>query len=359
MVKKYIQALEALSCKLVREGDDFDFLLLDNSQKESVVKYLLDNGFILTHQEKNKMNFKKYENTFLIDIDIDSDIVTEYLQTYFYDVEIVPELVQNYFFNSQKYAKCVNILRYTLLLRGYGKKYRDFFLENKHYIIENNYCLKYLIVSPFKKEFQNFEDFLAVIDRRYSALLKYVKLKYIIKFFQVKFFKKRAKVVTFLGIDGSGKTTVIEHLERDFGYHVFYLGDRSIRFSKLYTISFLKPLSIFIQYFEKLLRVLKIYILTFRGKNILTDRYYYFDGESFSLKGKIYTLLYNKLFIKPDIVIVLWADSQTILQRKQEVSQEEIELFNRSIERLPFKNVYTIKNENLDETLNKIIEILQ
>ena len=94
-----------------------------------------------------------------------------------------------------------------------------------------------------------------------------------------------------------------------------------------------------------------------KGKNIITDRYY-FQIEKDSLRGKIYDLLYNKLFIKPDIVIVLWADSEVILSRKQEMTQKDIELFNENIEKLPFKKSIKIKNDNIDDTLNEILKIL-
>lgn len=123
-------------------------------------------------------------------------------------------------------------------------------------------------------------------------------------------------------------------------------------------MKFLKPISIFIQYFEKLFRVVYIKLLTLRGKHIITDRYY-FEIKDDSLKSKIYDILYNKLFIKPDIVIVLHNTPETILQRKEEVSRKEIESFNKNIDILPFDKVVKIKNDNLDDTLTRILKVLK
>ena len=358
MVKKYQKSLEDLSCKLVRSGDDFDFILLDIAQRDAVKEYLLFHNFILFDEEENKLNFKKFEDTILIDIDIDIDINTIFLKTFFYDIKTEQALKELYFHDPKKYTKCVNTLRYTLLLRGFSKKYFNFFLENREYIINNNYCLKHLSSSPFRKPIKNFDTFLNIVKRDHFSLLSYLKFKYILQYLKVKFLRKRGKIITFLGVDGAGKTTVIEKLQKGLGYKSYYLGDRSIRWSKFYQVSYLKPISIFIQYLEKLLRVFKIYLFTLRGKNIITDRYY-FQEDRKSIKGKLYHLLYNKFFIKPDIVIVLWADSEVILSRKQEITQKDIEKFNKKIEELPFKNIVKIKNESLDITLNKILEIIR
>ncbi len=353
---KYYNQLEKLGCKLVREGDDFDFLLLNSKKLLAIYHYLHKEGFIFFKTEKNKWNFKKFENTILIDIDI--SITTEYIQTYFYDITINQELDKKYFENPKKYEKCVNTLRYMLLLRGFKKKYIDFFLKNKNYIEENNFCLHYLNKSPFRADFNSFDDFIKVVTRKHLYLFKYLRFKYYVQYFVVKFRKKRGKIITFLGIDGSGKTTIITHLQKDLGYQTYYLGDRSIYFTKLYKISYLKPISIFIQYFEKLLRVVGIYLTTLRGKNVITDRYYY-DISHNGLKSKVYNILYNKLFIKPDIVIVLWNSSEVILKRKEEVSAKDIEIFNQKIDKLPFKNIISIKNDDIDRTLNKILKILR
>jgi len=353
-----IKDLSSYHCKLVRSGSDYDFLLLDATQRDNVKTFLINKGFILFIEEKNKLNFKKYEQQKLIDIDIDTDIDTSFLKTFFYDIETTQALKQRYFTNPDSEKLCINAIRYMLLLRGFDKKYYQFFITHKDFILKHHFCLNYLSKNPFKKEFKSFEDFLGLIKRDTRLMFKYLKFKYIVQFYKVKFFKKKAKLISFIGIDGSGKSTIIDILSRDFGYKSYYLGDRSIKLSKLYQISYLKPISIFIQYFEKLFRVSKLQLYTLRGKHIITDRYY-FESNTTTLKGKVYNLLYNKLFLKPDIAIVLYADANTILKRKQEVSKQEIEEFNKHIKNLPFNNKVIIKNENLDTTLNQILEYLK
>ena len=358
MVKKYQKKLEEFSCKLVRSDGDYDYILLDEKYREDVINYLLSEDFVLFKEEKKSLNFKKFAQKDLIDIDIELDINSTFLKTFFYDVTIKDDLQTKYFKDPLRYKKCINILRYILLLRAYTPKYREYFLENREYLEENNYCLAFLSKSPFKKSFQDFESFLKVMQRDRLSLFTYLKTPYIFRYYKSKLFKKRGKMVAFLGIDGAGKSTVIDVLHKNLGYKVVYLGDSSIRFSKFYKIPFLKPLSIFVQYFEKLARVFKIYLYTLRGKNVLCDRYY-FETSSTGFKAKLYTLLYNKLFLKPDSVIVLYNDAEVILSRKQEVTKEEIESFNDEMPKLPFKNKECIKNDSLELTLNKILEIIR
>jgi len=353
-----IDKLNFYECKLVRSGDDFDFLLLNVDNRQIIKEFLLEKGFILFKEESNKLNFIKFHNGSLIDIDIDIDIDTLFLQTYFYDIKTTQDLKERYFQNSEKEKICVNTIRYILLLRGFNEKYLNFFIQNRDFILKNGYCLDYLTSLPFKREFKNFEDFLKVMKRDFFYMLKYIKFRYLIRYFEVKFFKKRGKVIAFIGIDGSGKSTIIDILNKNFGYKFFYLGDRSIKFSKLYKIKLLKPISIFMQYFEKFFRVGYIKFLTLKGKHILTDRYY-FEINTHGLRGKIYDILYNRLLIKPDLVIVLWADSEEILTRKHEASKEEIEKFNQNINNLPFNNKVIIENINLDKTLNEIVKVLK
>lgn len=356
-MKYLIKEIESFGAKLVREGSDLDFLLLDVKKRDKIKDFLLLKGFILFQEDEYSLNFKKYINAKLIDIDIDIDIDTLFVKQFFYDVSTNTELKEKYYENPQKYTPCVNTLRYMLLLRGFNKKYLDFFYKNKEFIIQNNYCLKYLDKTIFRKDFKDFNAFLRVVKRNKLNMFLYIRFEYILRYYKVKFLKKRAKLISFLGIDGSGKSTIIDIVSKDFGYKTIYLGDRSIKFSKLYQIKWLKPLSIFIQYFEKLFRVGYWKFLTFRGKNIITDRYYFeFRGNSF--KSKIYGFLYNKLFIKPDLAIVFYNDADVILSRKKEVTKKEIENFNKNIDKLPFENMMKIKNDSLDDTLNQILKVL-
>ena len=354
----FIYKLEELGCKLIREGDDYDFLLLKKENKSKVIALLLLEKFVFFKEEKNRLNFKKFHNAKLIDIDIELDIDTQFLQTFFYDIETTQTLKESYFEDTKREQVCVNTLRYLLLLRGYESKYYNYFIEHKEEIVERKYCLEYLTKGAFRRDIRSFEDFLKVVSREPLSLFRYLKFNYLVRFYKLKVVRKRGKIVTFLGIDGSGKSTIIEILEKSFGYESYYLGDRSIRFSSLYKKSYLKPFSIFVQYFEKLFRVFSIYIKTLRGKNILTDRYY-FQNTTEGFKGVLYNFLYNKMFLKPDMVIVLYDDAEIILQRKQEVSAQEIEKFNMEIASLPFTNIQSIRNRDIDDTLNKILELLK
>ena len=248
----------------------------------------------------------------------------------------------------------INTLRYMLLLRGFDKKYYQFFIENRKIIEKNNYFLDYLNKSPFKKDI-NFDGFLKVISRNPVYMFKYLKFKYLLNYYKVKLFRKRKFFVAVLGIDGSGKSTIINHLKQ-VGFKSVYLGDRSIKFSNFYKNRYFKPISFLFQYFEKLFLTIKAKLYSYKY-SIVTDRYFYWDKKD-SLKDKVYSFLYNKLFVKPDITFVLYNSPDIILKRKREVSKEEIEKFNKNIDNLPFKKIVKIKNDDIDTTLNLILKKL-
>ena len=350
-----IQTLqEKYSCNLLRKGDDIDFGLLDISKREEILNFLKSEDFICTFNTKSKMNFVKFYNQKVIDIDIDIELNTDYLNQFFYDIKIKKEYQKEYFKNPKKMNIAINTLRYMLLLRGFDKKYYQFFIENRKIIEKNNYFLDYLNKSPFKKDI-NFDGFLKVISRNPVYMFKYLKFKYLLNYYKVKLFRKRKFFVAILGIDGSGKSTIINHLKQ-VGFKSVYLGDRSIKFSNFYKNRYFKPISFLFQYFEKLFLTIKAKLYSYKY-SIVTDRYFYWDKKD-SLKDKVYSFLYNKLFVKPDITFVLYNSPDIILKRKREVSKEEIEKFNKNIDNLPFKKIVKIKNDDIDTTLNLILKKL-
>ena len=340
-----VQTLQTqFNCNLLREGDDIDFGLLDISKKNDICDFLKIEDFICTLNTKSKMNFIKFYNKKIIDIELN----TYYLTQFFYDIKIKKECQKEYFKNPKKMNIAIYTLRYMLLLRGFDKKYSQFFIENKEVIERNNYFLGYLNKSPFK----NFGVFLKVISLNLVYMFKYLKFKY---YYKVKFFRKRKFFITILGVNGSSKSTIIDHLKQ-VGFRSVYLGYRSIKFSNFYKNRYLKPISFIFQYFEKLFLTAKAKLYSYKYP-IVTDRYFYWDKKD-SLKYKVYSFLYNKLFIKPDITFVLYNKPNVILKRKQEVSKEEIDKFNKHIDNLPFKKNVKIKNNDIDTTLNLILKKL-
>lgn len=208
----------------------------------------------------------------------------------------------------------------------------------------------------------------------------------------------RGFVVTFSGVDGAGKSTVIENIafriEKQLRKQVVVLRHRPsilpilsvwskgkeqahldvieglprqgknksalssfIRFSYYYFDYFLGQ---FVVYFK--------YIL--RGKVVIYDRYY-FDFINDSKRSNIIlpkklTSFFYKFLLKPEFNFFLFADADIILKRKKELSKATIEKltadYHGLFESLQSKSdavVYqSINNIDLEATLNQVIKTI-
>ena len=360
--EKLIKELNSMGCNLLRDDSDIDFALLDKSKKEEVYNFLINEGFVCTGNDSKKMNFKKFIDSKIIDIDIDIEINTKYLKQYFYDIEIKEEFEQEYFYNPQKFQIAMKTVRYFMLLRGKVKKYRKFLIDNREIIENNNFYFTKLTKNPLKKDI-DFDIFLKLAQADKRAMIKYIKFKYIIYFillkFKYRFFKTRGKIIAIEGVDGAGKTTVIDILRQELDKPTLYMGERGFKYEKFYKRKksvFLKPFSLAGQYLEKIYRAIKARKLATRYGIVICDRYHNYSKTASSI---VFIDYFNKLFFflypKPDIKIVLWNTPEVILSRKQEVTKEYIEELNRNKE-LIYKNATFIKNDSIDDTLNLILK---
>ena len=206
-------------------------------------------------------------------------------------------------------------------------------------------------------------------------------------------------IITFSGVDGAGKSTVIEHvkerLEKTWRKRVvvirhrpsvlpilsawqygkkgaearsiqslprqgqnFGLGSSLVRFAYYYLDYVLGQTVIWLKY-------------TRRGHVVLYDRYYFDfinDGRrsNISLPTSLTKALYT--FVnKPQLNFFLYADPQEILRRKQELSASTIiqltqdyqELFGQLDARYRHSRYVPIKNHDLDQTLDLIGEYIR
>ena len=208
--------------------------------------------------------------------------------------------------------------------------------------------------------------------------------------------KSNGFIVTFSGVDGAGKSTVIENIayriEKQFRKKVVVLRHRPSVLPILSvwskgkekahqdTISslprqgknssFLSSLLRFTYYYcDYLFGQFVIYFKhILRGHVVIYDRYYFdFINDSkrsnIVLPKKISRFGYH-LLLKPKYNFFLFADANTILNRKKELSKETIEsltkdytqLFN-SLQSNSNSSVYMpINNIDLETTLNQIIK---
>lgn len=206
--------------------------------------------------------------------------------------------------------------------------------------------------------------------------------------------KSKGIILTFSGVDGAGKSTIIEHvkeiLEKKFRKRVVVIRHRPSILPILSAITKGKEqaekdaastlprqgtnqnkLSSFVRFMYYYVDYLfgQIYInfkYKYRGYVVLYDRYYY----DFILDSKRSNIVINPSIVRfgyrfvytPDLNFFLYADPDVILKRKQELSAETImeltkkykNLFSNYENRKLNKNYHSINNIELQDTLDYI-----
>jgi thymidylate kinase len=201
-------------------------------------------------------------------------------------------------------------------------------------------------------------------------------------------------IITFSGVDGAGKTTILssvkQYLVEQKGYKVKELRHRPGLFPILSAIkhgkkkaelltmqnnprsgtntSSLSSYLRFAYYFADYLigQAWVFFAFSLRGYVIIYDRYYFdFIADpkrtNLSINVKLATRLYS-LITKPDYNFFLYAPTATILSRKQELDAKSIEELTKNYLNLfehlsvKYKNskYLAIENIHLNDTLAKI-----
>lgn len=202
-------------------------------------------------------------------------------------------------------------------------------------------------------------------------------------------------VITFSGVDGAGKSTVIENIrwnldkqlrkkvvvirhrpslipilsawtkgkaqaEKDAAQSLprqgnnYSLASSALRFAYYYADYFLGQFYIYFRY-------------VMRGYVVLYDRYY-FDFINDSRRSNIklpagVTRFAYRLLLKPDLNFFLYADAQLILQRKQELdagtitrlTEQYLSLFSQLDQKSRTKRYIPVENTNLSQTLQFVM----
>lgn len=200
-------------------------------------------------------------------------------------------------------------------------------------------------------------------------------------------------IMTFSGVDGAGKSTVINHtrtmLEKKFRKQVIVLRHRPSLFPILSAwihgkkaaeekaastlprqgknSSKLSSLLRFMYYLADYL-IGQFYVYakyTAKGYIVLYDRYYFDfieDPKRTNLQlPRAFTRFFYRFIYKPEVNIFLHADVASILKRKQELAPEDIEHLTGAYKNLfkqfdeKYREQYiAIENEDLDKTLASI-----
>jgi len=206
---------------------------------------------------------------------------------------------------------------------------------------------------------------------------------------------KMGRIVTFTGVDGVGKTTLLDKMEqtliRHHGEKVIRLRHRpgilpiisAWRYGKAAaekrSVSCLPRQGTNKSQWQSLLRFAYYYSdyligqywvkarYCLLGYTVLYDRYYFdfiVDGKrsNIQLNSSCPLWLYRYL-LKPQLNFFFFADPATILARKQELSEEEIvsltQAYTQLFCKLKEKAVHTyhlIKNENKDMSIRQVLQ---
>ena len=395
---------------------DIDMMYRNASEKEldGIVKEILkETGLILT--QKIVQDYGEY--TYILSYPIPRERFQ--LQLDFYRViskgKIRNVLLEKDLLDNKRFYKLFYVpayydeLRYIIVRRTLKKdmteahiaKMQELCDADSLYKIEQdfgNVVAKHVseMIATGDKTFfyDNYQSFLYAILQMSK---KNYKVKERFKFYMFKLinypfkriFRTCGMTVAFLAPDGTGKSTVIEGINKTcsgsfYGIENYYFRPRVLKnighYNKLnpteeaktnnqphevqlngkvksiirfmfYNIDFLIGMNT------------KVYKEKMKKKLIVFDRYYYdyyadMTRYQYNLSSKV-ARIFRFLIPVPDIVIILDADSSVIRNRKQELTVEEIDKQRKAFQQVAkdIKNVVTINTEkSIDEVISNVTE---
>ncbi len=267
----------------------------------------------------------------------------------------------------------------------YGDKFTNRIIS---YLGNNNF-------DAIKKDNLKFKFFMYLHNLGY--------IKYLFQRVKKKIFKsnyEKSKLIIFMGVDGSGKTTTadntISFMKRYYGnksgkINYYYLGSQGGYILPLVKVAEFKDkikafftkekivkidksktkqvinnthgkLKEFLLIFEYICRYLKLqYLLKIRNKIVVSDRYLYDYFRTDNTDPKV-VQYFSKLFPKPDYIFMMDGDTQKFYDRKKEYSPEILQKHQYDlIYGLDKNNINFYKidaNQNEQEVLKSILKVL-
>ncbi|MDC0204492.1 hypothetical protein OAJ65_01705 [Flavobacteriales bacterium] len=364
----------------------------------------IDNFFIVLKQLSCKLDFKIIQSlnhsfktsNYYISKEFNEEVVILSLDVY-----------QNYVVKERLLFKSNYFLADKVLLKNFfipskRKEFLYYFIkkiikqdiDNKLDWLFSNYDKQVSFRSFFKNDYSNIETAFQLKDKEYFSnnkeillrdLLRSTNVSLILRFKNfIRLYKRIAYptglIISFLGPDGSGKSTIINILkERSLPFRridYFHLkpailsrkgnGQTVINphEKKPYWgfLSYLKlghfSLDYIFGYFIKILP------LKIKSALVIFDRYYddlLVDPKRYRYGGSILFASMTRFFIpKPDLCFVLIADEDVIYKRKQEVELNELtrqlKSYNSLIDGKQY--VYIDVNREVNEIVNEIEKII-
>ena len=397
------------SLKKIPNTSDLD-ILINPKDKKAIIE------FIATSNEVHKININSLSFASFIEVLFTDehflriDLIHQFKRKSIQMFDSAPILEntsltdENIKIPAIKYDFEYCLLFYFLNKSGIPQKYIDFFstLTGKEKDeIKNHILGKYNLEVDFdnlnqhSREIENSILTVLTKDKSNTGLSKIKnKFKYLKDTIKNTFLQK-GMIITFSGVDGAGKSTIIESakkaIQEKYRKKLVVLRHRpsilpilsSFKYGKknaeLRAATKLPRQGInnstisstlrFTYYFtDYLFGQIYIYIrYVCRGYIVLYDRYYFDfinDAKRSNIKAnkKLVKFLYHFVY-KPDLNFFLYADPEIILSRKKELKKTEINTLTKSYSSLfdEYQKNYSnskyvqIKNINLDETIDKVM----
>ena len=293
--------------------------------------------------------------------------------------------------DTAKYVVLFYILNNSKIPEKY-LKYQNA-LQNSNEVNDN------IFLEYFENNTNNKDKLIKIINSNpENKGINYIKNTFLYYMDSLKKFKNKGFILTFSGVDGAGKSTIIENIstmiEKQLRKPVVVIRHRHSILpilsvytkgkekAHLDTISSLPRQGKNKSFFSSLLRFGYYYMDYFvgqfyiyfkyvsKGTVVIYDRYYFdFINDSkrsnIVLPKKLTSFGYTFL-LKPNFNFFLYADAEVILKRKEELTKETIEALTKDYTelfvRLQDKNkssIYLpINNLVLEETLDKIMKTI-
>ena len=357
-LENVIKELENNNVMMLRYDIESDIDMY--SQDLIVVKDIFRKyGFIVTASTNTFTEAIKYIQNRIIIVEVANTL----LGTNRLNLNLKDIYISEYIKNPIKNDIWLKSIRYIVSLRN-DKKSNDFFKNNLKELEENNFYIKRLKENNFNNDI-NID---LLLNNKFKFILKYMgtlKLLSLIKdkiLFHLKSLITK-KTIAIVGVDGAGKTTIIEVLKK-YNTKSVYMGFKEFKFDNFYKrISgkniFFTFLVHFMVFFENWYKYLKSILFRFQGYDVIFDRYpkiEYLISENKKLHI-LHSIFYKFFFPSATKEIFIKGNPLEIYKRKQEMNIDEIKIEQKKLEDI-VEYIVLNKDGEFEKTINSIFRII-